>query len=255
MYLPIIIVTYSCLKLSCKRIIVICFCYGMVLANEVIKMSKIKIFMSLLLVFTLFGCSSTEIIEEEQSTMKGIVAEKGQDSILLFSLEDGSLYPINYTGSIKPDTNDIVSITCKDGQPTVFDDSINADSISIENASLLSMYMDAMDELMLRDSKLGLSDKYLSLDINSDTGLTDEEIEIMGALMKLRYGFDEVFYKNYDELVAEGYISDYFFKDGLLITITTQDSVDNNSFAFDMMKYKGGLAAYFFENCKVTKKK
>ena len=59
----------------------------------------------------------------------------------------------------------------------------------------------------------------------------------------------------YGELRDEGYIDDegIAFEDGILISVSVEkDSVKNNSFTFDIRKWRSVIGAIFYSDCRAS---
>ena len=78
-------------------------------------------------------------------------------------------------------------------------------------------------------------------------------LDVISKILKVRYGFDEIIYLSYQELVNEGYIQevDPYFDSGLLISIEEND-VKEESFIFNAIKYKLIIIMYFFSLIRIS---
>lgn len=236
-------------------------------------MRNIKKLLALVLsVFLLCGVTAcvkekTKEMSGETQILEGYVVgqgiERGLDEYcFIVNIEDLSMYYVDVGEICSLQNNSYVEIKYNGWVQPSDPPIILGEEIIKEETTLLSMYMNMLDELMSKDAELGRGDSILSLDIGDNLGLTENEKVILGTILSSRYGFEEVLYLNYEELEENGYIKGLeedmdslpYFQNGLLISVASEKGYNANGFKFNASKYKGGLAAYFFENCKASKK-
>lgn len=226
--------------------------------------------LNLFLLVGITACSKEEQQKPSNSQiLKGYVVERGSDTergldeyCFIINIDDLSLYYVGFDETCSLPNNTYVEIKYEDWVQLSDPAIMSGEEISKKEITLLSMYANMLDELMAKDAELGKEDAILSLNVDDNLGLTENEEVILGRILSSRYGFEEVMYMNYDELEENGYIKGVeedmdnlpYFENGLLISITSKDGYNENGFTFNASKYKGGLAAYFFENCKASKK-
>lgn len=215
-------------------------------------MKLFRSFTTIIMLISLCGCLHMENEVQNEMEMYGIVVEGNSSEFLLISLDDFNMYTIEKEDDFRYNNNDCVEIV----YDTVDSNgNIIADSVKKQDYSILSMYLQVIDELMIRDQGLNAYASILSLDINRED-ITSKDLDIISQILKIRYGFDEILYYNLEELVEEGYINENksYFDSGLLISIE-ENNVKEDSFIFNAMKYKGSLAAYYLGECIASKSK
>ena len=125
-----------------------------------------------------------------------------------------------------------------------------------------ALYLRVLNDLWAVDEGLNSDITMLSVDL-SQTGLSDSEQAAVAWAFGGEHGISQVLSLNYEQLAAEGYLSDTapevdgipHWKDGCLFTITEQETGDNelngarNTVTFDAQKWRSALGAYFFADC------
>ncbi|MBE6114700.1 MAG: hypothetical protein E7191_06425 [Erysipelotrichaceae bacterium] len=227
-------------------------------------LKNIKIItLSLLITLLFIGCTNQQTSGPQNdpntstnTTVETIVVTEENDLVVVMSLEGMTLYSFTSTKE-DYDENDILTIEFTQAEET-YPLQIEPTKIMEEKDTILSMFLEVIDDLMEEDAGLGKGDKILSLDISDNLQLSTQDIEIMAQIMKNRYSFQETLTMNYEALNAAGYIDTNdipYFKEGLLISITSDQGYKESRFTFDASKYKGGLAAYFFGDCEAVYEK
>ena len=129
-----------------------------------------------------------------------------------------------------------------------------------------ALYLRVLNDLWAVDEGLNNDITMLSVDL-SQTGLSDSEQAAVAWVFGGEHGISETMTKSYEELAAEGYLSDTapevdgipHWKDGCLFTITEQETGDNelngarNTVTFDAQKWRSALGAYFFTDCTASR--
>ncbi|MBR3840405.1 MAG: hypothetical protein IKM20_04635 [Erysipelotrichales bacterium] len=214
-------------------------------------MRKLRVFMIIMLLIFTSACSNRKVslAEEKQPNgiIEGIVLEVFDSSFLMIDNESHNQYIVSYDYN-ELLTNQLVKVTYDGMIQETYPMGITASEIST-SSTLLTMYLNVLDELQDKDAALNNNVKIVSLDIDDTLGLTDNEKQLLANTVALRYGAEEILFMNYQELCDGGYIDteDIHFDSGLLISLKGNE--ENNSFEFNVAKYKGGLAAYFM-SCK-----
>lgn len=125
-----------------------------------------------------------------------------------------------------------------------------------------ALYLRVLNDLWAVDEGLNSDITMLSVDL-SQTGLSDSEQAAVAWVFGGMHDISETMTMSYEELAAEGYLSDTapkvdgipHWKDGCLFTITEQETGDNelngarNTVTFDAQKWRSALGAYFFADC------
>ena len=129
-----------------------------------------------------------------------------------------------------------------------------------------ALYLRVLNDLWAVDEGLNSDITMLSVDL-SQTGLSDSEQAAVAWAFGGEHGISQVLSLNYEQLAAEGYLSDTapevdgipHWKDGCLFTITEQETGDNelngarNTVTFDAQKWRSALGAYFFTDCTASR--
>ena len=129
-----------------------------------------------------------------------------------------------------------------------------------------ALYLRVLNDLWAVDEGLNSDITMLSVDL-SQTGLSDSEQAAVAWVFGGTHDVSETMTMSYEELAAEGYLSDTapkvdgipHWKDGCLFTITEQETGDNelngarNTVTFDAQKWRSALGAYFFTDCTASR--
>lgn len=122
-----------------------------------------------------------------------------------------------------------------------------------QEADLVGFYLGVLNDLYDIDPGLNSDISILGFDLTELDNLSAAEKSALVWLMGEEKGLETVT-GTFDELAAGGYIDkeNLYFANGILFSIDTDD-IEENSFKFDAEKWRGGLGAYFFEDCTATK--
>lgn len=112
---------------------------------------------------------------------------------------------------------------------------------------LVGMYLAVIGEIWDYDPALNDNIQYLAFDLHKADNLTAGEKEAVVWLAAGTYGKTPLS-GTYDELCAQGYITDMYFEDGLLLIFEVDDAKED-SFHFKAQKWRSGLGANFYEDC------
>jgi hypothetical protein len=210
----------------------------------------------------------TEAPKANTDTFK-VIKITGTDVLLSRVTEDGSnggLYTLNIQD---------IEITRKDGTPAASSDILSGMLLSFgydtvlemypsiiqgagpieiidQKDDIISMYLNAVKDLYEQHTDLNSDITMISLDVTGVKNLTAGDKEALRYLVANEYSIDATL-NTRDELVDLGLIDDYLnFETGLLYIISDTD-IANDSFTFDISKFRSGLAAYFYTDCTATK--
>lgn len=128
-----------------------------------------------------------------------------------------------------------------------------------------ALYLRVLNDLWAVDEGLNNDITMLSVDL-SQTGLSDSEQAAVAWVFGGEHGISETMTKSYEELAAEGYLSDTapevdgipHWKDGCLFTIAEQEAENNGrggtggTVTFDAQKWRSALGADFFTDCTAS---
>ncbi|MHB1152351.1 MAG: hypothetical protein ACYCWE_03615 [Eubacteriales bacterium] len=126
--------------------------------------------------------------------------------------------------------------------------------ITGEASDLVGLYRNIFSELWETDPGLNSDISILVFDLTEVTNLTDGEKDALIWLESGAHGGLQGMAGTFDELVEQGLIDgeNLYFKTGLLIKITVTDS-DEESVTFNISKWRSGLGAYGFNDCKAKR--
>lgn len=132
-------------------------------------------------------------------------------------------------------------------------ESIGKIEVIKEEDNLLGFYLDVLKDLFETDS--GLNDKIeiAAFDLSQAVNLSEAEKDAFIWMAQQIVGC-ETRAATYDELVEEGLIDvdNMYFETGLLFKIDAE-VIDEDHFTFTMQKWRSGLGAYWFSDCKAVK--
>ncbi len=128
---------------------------------------------------------------------------------------------------------------------------ITATGCKQEAPDIGGAYITVIDKLYNEDSALNSDIKYVAIDTSLINNLNDEQ---KSSLLKdlERYGYT-VLDMTFEELEAQGYIEDLFFKEGILFKIE-DESVGNKSIIMDASKWRSGLGSIGYDDLKIEYK-
>ncbi len=132
----------------------------------------------------------------------------------------------------------------------------NPSSIEIKDqgTDLMGFYKQVIDELYSEDTGLNDSISVLAFDLTGIVNLTGTEKSALVYVLGNAYGMESL-QGTFDELCEQGYIDKekLFFKSGLLFELS-DTLAENNSFTFDISKWRSGLGAIGMQDCKAMYK-
>lgn len=225
-------------------------------SQEAMLMKRICLFMLALLC----GCTSAELPKNNEEPMSkhqyvGKIVEIADNQLMILG-KDGL---VNVGGDV--DTGDLkegmqISIDTDGTVQETYPMSISCNGeieIIKEEDNLIGFYLDVLKDLFETDP--GLNDKIeiAAFDLSQANNLSDEEKEAFIWMAQNIVGC-ETRAATYDELVEEGLIDieSMHFETGLLFKLETE-KIDENHFTFTMQKWRSGLGAYWFSDCKAVK--
>ena len=115
----------------------------------------------------------------------------------------------------------------------------------------LPVYLEAVLDIYEDDSALNDGITMIALDFSNISNITEAEKEALGLLIWENLGV-ETFQSDYETLVAEGLIDgeNLYFPEGVLISIDYKEETEDG-FIFDIQKWRSGLGAIFYNDCRV----
>lgn len=219
-------------------------------------MKRICLFMLALLC----GCTSVELPNALDDPIKvkyeGKIVELTDDQCMILG-KDGL---VNVSGEV--DTSEL-----KEGMQILIEtngtvnetypmsiQSIGEIEVIKEEDNLIGFYLDVLKDLFDTDSALNDKIEIAAFDLSQAVNLSEAEKEAFIWMAQQIVGC-ETRAATYDELVEEGLIDveNLFFETGLLFRIEAE-VIDEDHFTFTMQKWRSGLGAYWFSDCKAVKK-
>lgn len=122
-----------------------------------------------------------------------------------------------------------------------------------QGEALVGFYQTILDDLWKVDEGLNSDINVLAFDLSQVSNLTEAEKDELVKMVSKSHGVEGI-RGTFDELSEQGYIDkeNLYFETGMLITIEATD-VTEDSFTFDVTKWRSGDGAYFFIDCKAVK--
>lgn len=129
---------------------------------------------------------------------------------------------------------------------------------------LCGLYLRVLEDLWEKDAGLNSGAKYISVDLSDAPGALSESAQFAVAWTFARRHGAEPLTLGYDDLAAQGYLTDeapgdadwnaYRWEDGVLLRITAREWAENEYYSlpvvkFDAEKWRSPLGAYFFHDC------
>lgn len=123
-------------------------------------------------------------------------------------------------------------------------------AIETQKDDLIGLYLKVIEDLWKVDSGLNDDIDMIALDLTQASNLDPYQKEALRYIVGNEYQLQSIL-ATYDELVKEGLIDgeNLYFERGLLINLVVKD-VKSDTFSFDISKWRSGLGAYFFIDCK-----
>jgi hypothetical protein len=125
--------------------------------------------------------------------------------------------------------------------------------ITGQEDDMVGFYQEILSDLWSIDEGLNSDISVLAFDLSQVTNLSDSEKSALVYLVSGEHNAAGVT-GTFDELCGQGYIDKekLFFKTGLLFEFELSD-VTEDSFTFNVSKWRSGDGAYFFHDCKAQK--
>lgn len=129
---------------------------------------------------------------------------------------------------------------------------------------LCGLYLQVLEDLWNKDPGLNGGTKYISVDLSGAPGGLSESAKFAVAWAFARRHGAQALTLGYDELAAQGYLTDdapegsewkaYRWEDGVLLRITAHEWAEDEIYSlpvvkFDAEKWRSALGAYFFQDC------
>ncbi|GAB6108684.1 hypothetical protein [Fusibacter bizertensis] len=243
-------------------------------------MKKISILGLILLLFILIFTACTNETEgnndgdndaislpKVEAVLTGKIVDIKEGSILLSGNDDSGLFTLVLEGNLFGIKGQTVEIDVfKVGQiitigysgvileiyPSI-PSGVEYIKIEEQQEDLIGLYLTAIDDLWKTDTGLNADIDIIALNLSQVGNLDSGEKEALRYMVGNIYQLQSLT-AAYDELVEDGLIDDenLYFERGILIDIVVKD-IKSDSFLFDITKWRSGLGAYYFIDCKAKK--
>ncbi|MGL5676701.1 MAG: hypothetical protein ACRDDX_09825 [Cellulosilyticaceae bacterium] len=210
---------------------------------------------------------TTEKVSEEVVTRTVIEVREGD--ILLAGKEKGELFTVTLdTKLLDKDGKEIQASDLQAGQVVeigysgivleIYPGKMDTpDYIQVidEGESLVGFYREVLEALYEEDAALNDGITLFAFDLDGVENLSEGEKDGLVYVMSMAHGFGGI-RGNFQELCEEGYIDKekLYFEQGVLFEIKTT-KVKEQSFRFNASKWRSGLGAIGWNDCKATKEK
>lgn len=225
------------------------------------------------LVLSLAACSNkpgegTQAPDGADAVLKGKIAQMYDGSCLIAGSDSSELYTVSTKLDILDADNKTTDASALKAGQTVeigFSGEVmesypaqlgNPTYIRItgQGDDLIGFYQRVLKDLWDVDDGLNPDSGVLAFDLSQLTNLTDAEKSALVYTVSNSYGLEGIT-GTFDELSEQGYIDkeNLLFENGMLFEFKLTD-IDDNSFTFDVRKWRSGTGAFFFNSCKAVKK-
>ena len=168
-----------------------------------------------------------------------VIDEKGNE-IGIDALKAGMTAEIAYNGMIL------------ETYPAMLSQIYQIRILEAEN-DIAGFYLQVLQDLYDTDAGLNSDISVLAFDLTQVNNLRSAEKSALVYMAGQHFGKETVT-GTFEELCSEGYIDKdaLFFPNGLFFQLK-DSKIENDAFQFDAEKWRGGLGAYFFTDCKAEK--
>lgn len=156
------------------------------------------------------------------------------------ALKAGQNVEIGYSGAI------LESYPAQLGAPVYI-------RVTGQGDDMVGFYRTVLDDLWNIDPGLNSDINILAFDLSKVTNLSDAEKSALVYMVSNSHGLQGIA-GTYDELSEQGYIdkASMSFETGLLFELELKDTTED-SFEFDVKKWRSGDGAYYFLDCKAVR--
>ena len=220
-----------------------------------------------LLVLPAMACSDNKQIPKTDSVLAGKIVQLYENSFLLAGTGAGDLYMITskldiYNAENKSaDTSALkagqeVEIGYSGGIMESYPAQLGKPAyikITRQGGDLVGFYQTILKDLWKVDEGLNPESGVLAFDLTQVENLNEAEKSALVYIVSEASGLTGIT-GTFDELSEQGYINKekLYFEDGMLIEFELTD-VTEESFMFNIRKWRSGTGAYFFNDCKAVK--
>ena len=189
--------------------------------------------------------------------LDGLTLYMDGSSVDASAIENGMTAEVWYTGGVQETFpllfKDVIAVSFSRGEDAQYD--------------LCGLYLQVLEDLWNTDEGLNGGAGMISVDLSkAPGGLTAGEKEVIAYVFAQEHGAQGLTL-TFDELREQGYLAAekledggtaYSFLEGLLFTITPDDSMEGESFSlpvvcFSAEKWRSPLGAYYFTKCAASR--
>lgn len=120
-----------------------------------------------------------------------------------------------------------------------------------QRESIISFYQKLIHQIYEEDEGLNGDISEIALDLTKVENLSDVQKKALAYVIASDYSI-ETRLTTREELEEEGAIINYFYEDGILIELSTS-AMKEYKFEFKISKWRSGLGAIGYDNCKAYK--
>jgi hypothetical protein len=232
-------------------------------------MKKLFIVLILILLFALpsAACSGNKQIPKTDAVLAGKIVQIYDHSFLLAGKNAADLYMIQSSLKIYDANNNAADASAlKAGQEAEIGYSGGIMEsypmqlgkpayikITGQGEDLVGFYQTILNDLWNVDQGLNPDSGVLAFDLTQVENLSNAEKSALVYIVSGSYGLTGLA-GTFDELGEQGYINreNLYFENGMLFEFELTN-VTQNSFTFDVKKWRSGTGAYIFHDCKAVK--
>lgn len=187
--------------------------------------------------FLLAGASASDLYTVSGTPAVYDIDNKTADTS---ALKAGQNVEVGYSGAI------MESYPAQLGNPVYV-------RITGQGDDMVGFYKTVLNDLWNVDNGLNSDIGIIAFDLSKVTNLNDAEKSALVYAVSTSYGLQGIS-GTFDELSEQGYIDKdkLYFKSGLLFEFKLTD-VTEDSFTFDVKKWRSGDGAYYFIDCKAVR--
>ncbi|HEX2947471.1 MAG TPA: hypothetical protein VHT96_16150 [Clostridia bacterium] len=173
-------------------------------------------------------------------TSTDAIFDAGNKSADASALKPGQNVEIGYSGAI------LESYPAQLGKPIYI-------KITDQGDDMVGFYKTVLNDLWNVDNGLNSDISVLAFDLSKVTNLNDAEKSALVYVVSGSHSLQGIM-GTFDELREQGYIDKdkLYFETGILFKLELTD-VTKNSFSFKAEKWRSGLGAYYFLDCRAVK--
>ena len=226
-------------------------------------MKKLAVWLlSLTTVFSLASCAGQKEAESfppfsqsESAVLSGTVASLEEGFFLLACDDSGSsdLFTVPYCGT-ELQRGQKVTVTYSGmieetypGRPV----DVTGVTVTGEGSDLIGLYLEVLESLYGEDDALNSGISLIAFDFTGLSNLSSAEKFALGYLFSGQKHLEPLF-ATMNELEEQGYVNDLYFKNGIVLSISTGETDPEKDFTFSASKWRSGLGAIGVNDCSAS---